>query len=84
MANAIREFLEIKEEICNYLHLIGLFHKEIKRKRNRLTDLENEFKVMGVGRKRRDREFGIDNVHTAIFKMENQQGSTYSTGNCIT
>ena len=84
MANAIREFLEIKEEIFNYLHLIGLFNKKIKRKRNRLTDLENEFKVMGAGRKRRDREFGIDNVHTAIFKMENQQGSTYSTGKCIT
>ena len=34
--------------------------------------------VMGGGRqgKRIVREFGIDNVHTAIFKMDNQQGPT--------
>lgn len=29
-SNTIREFLEIKEEICNYLHLISCSTKKIK------------------------------------------------------
>ena len=43
--------------------------------RNRLTDLDNEFMV--IGEKDGGRivwEFGY--VHTAIFKMDNQQGPT--------
>ena len=41
--------------------------------RHRLTDLENELMVVGVGG-----QLGVWNgqVHTAIFKMDNQQGPT--------
>ena len=41
--------------------------------KHRLTDLENELMVVGVGE-----QLGVWNgqVHTAIFKMDNQQGPT--------
>ena len=50
--------------------------------RNRFTDLENELMVPGGDGGRRDRLGVWDwHVHTAIFKIDNQQGPTYSTGN---
>ena len=59
----------LKKRICKRTYL---------QNRNRLTDLENELMVTrgeggGGGT---DWEFGID-----IFKIDNQQGLLYSTGN---
>ena len=52
--------------------------KQNLQNRNRLTDLENEFRVtrgeVWVGGI--DWEFATDNVHTAIFKIDNRQGPT--------
>ena len=45
--------------------------------RNRLTDLENELMVTGGKMGGRDSQGVWDRrVHTAIFKMDNQQGPT--------
>ena len=41
--------------------------------RKRLTDLQNEFMVLGA---KDSQGFGVGHVHTAIFKMDNQQRPT--------
>ena len=53
--------------------------------RKRLTDLENEFMVTGGkgGGRGIVREFGIDNVHNAIFKINNQQGKKKKKENIV-
>ena len=45
--------------------------------RNRLTDLENKFLTAKVGMGQRD-NYGVwdGHIHTAVFKMHNQQGPT--------
>ena len=46
--------------------------------RNRLTDLEKKLMVMGQGRVGGRDRLGVWDwyVHTAIFKIDNQQGPT--------
>ena len=47
-------------------------------KTDRLTDLKNKLTILG-GRRREGRDSqGVSNeyIHTAIFKMDNQQGPT--------
>ena len=64
---------------CGMLHMWNLKRNDTNelnlQRRKRLTDLENELMVAGVGG--RD-SWGLweDHVHTAIFKMGNQQGPT--------
>ena len=68
--------------ICYHLYVESKKKKndtnELIYKTETLTDLEN--KVMAARRKGWgggiDWEFGTDNVHTAIFKIDNQQGPT--------
>ena len=51
--------------------------------RNRLTDLENKLRVTQVERWGEKHKLGVWDwhIHTTVYKIDNQQEPTYSTGN---
>ena len=65
--------------ICHPLHVESKKYIQMNLlNRDRLTDLENKLTILG-GRRREGRDSqGVSNeyIHTAIFKMDNQQGPT--------